>query len=103
MMVSRLLAIILLVALVTSCSGSKHTIASSQQTTPVLPTGSPAQSQPPLAPSYTRVLITAPPTTLSLDTFYKKYTDAWGIPIVSSQKVPDDALLVARDIVNYML
>ncbi|HVG40376.1 MAG TPA: hypothetical protein VM888_02100, partial [Chitinophagaceae bacterium] len=30
-------------------------------------------------------------------------SDAFGIPIVSSEKVPDAALLMARDIVNYML
>ncbi|TDX02009.1 glycoside hydrolase [Dinghuibacter silviterrae] len=45
----------------------------------------------------------APPDSLGLDTFYKKYTDAGGIPIVSSEKAPDTALIVARDIVNYML
>jgi len=53
--------------------------------------------------SYTQEVIGSPPEVLSLDTFYKKYTDAFGIPIVSSEKVPDDALLIARDIVNYML
>jgi hypothetical protein len=48
-------------------------------------------------------MVTPPPATLSLDSFYKKYADAFGIPIVSSEKVPDDALLIARDIVNFML
>jgi hypothetical protein len=43
------------------------------------------------------------PATLTLDPFYKKHTDALGIPVVSSEKVPDDALLMARDIVIYML
>jgi hypothetical protein len=56
-----------------------------------------------LVPDYEQIMVTAPPSTLSVDTFYKKYADAFGIPIVSSEKVPDDALLVARDIVNYML
>ena len=50
--------------------------------------------------SYNQEVIGSPPVVLSLDTFYKKYTDAFGIPIVSSEKVPDDALLIARDIVN---
>jgi hypothetical protein len=36
-------------------------------------------------------------------TFYKKYVDAHGIPVISSEKVPDAALLMARDIVIYML
>jgi hypothetical protein len=35
--------------------------------------------------------------------FYKKYADAMGIPVLASGKVPDAALLVARDIVNAML
>ncbi|NTS40992.1 glycoside hydrolase [Flavisolibacter sp. BT320] len=48
-------------------------------------------------------MVTTPPAALNLDTFYKNYSDAYGIPIVSSEKVPVDALLVARDIVNYML
>lgn len=48
-------------------------------------------------------MIIPPPDSLKLDTFYKKYTDAFGIPIMSSDKVPDDALLIARDIINYML
>jgi hypothetical protein len=56
-----------------------------------------------LVASYEQAMITSPPASLSLDSFYKKYTDAFGIPIVSSGKVPDDALLIARDIVNYML
>lgn len=57
----------------------------------------------PLVSDYKAAMITPPPAALTLDTFYKKYADAFGIPIVSSEKVPDDALLMARDIVNYML
>jgi hypothetical protein len=38
-----------------------------------------------------------------IDPFYQKYADALGIPVVASEKVPDAALLVARDIVNTML
>lgn len=53
--------------------------------------------------SFSGAVIATPPAELKLDTFYKKYTDAFGIPVVSSYKVPDDALLVARDIINYML
>ncbi len=52
---------------------------------------------------YASAVISAPPATLSLDSFYKKYVDALGIPVVSSDKVPDAALLVARDIVVHML
>jgi hypothetical protein len=56
-----------------------------------------------LITAYNKTMITPPPSILGLDSFYKKYSDAFGIPIVSSNKVPDDALLIARDIVNYML
>jgi hypothetical protein len=56
-----------------------------------------------LVEKFSNAVIGIPPSELKLDSFYKKYTDAYGIPIVSSHKVPDDALLVARDIVNYML
>ncbi|MGH9888110.1 MAG: hypothetical protein ACREBE_21435, partial [bacterium] len=34
---------------------------------------------------------------------YAKYADAGGIPVLASLKVPDEALLVARDIINHML
>ena len=53
--------------------------------------------------SYAQHIIGKPAAQLGLDTFYKKHVDAYGIPIVSSSKVPDDALLIAKDIVNYML
>jgi hypothetical protein len=43
------------------------------------------------------------PESLGVNPFYKKYTDALGIPVIASEKVPDAALLAARDIVNAML
>ena len=44
------------------------------------------------------------PAWLDVDTtFYAKYVDALGIPVLSSEKVPDAALLVMRDIINTML
>jgi hypothetical protein len=57
----------------------------------------------PLIQDYVRAAISTPPPSLGLDPFYKKHTDALGIPILSSEKVPDAALLVARDIVIHML
>jgi hypothetical protein len=57
----------------------------------------------PLIQDYVGANIGAPPADLMLDPFYKKYTDALGIPITSSDIVPDAALLVARDIVIHML
>ncbi len=44
-----------------------------------------------------------PPSSLGLDAFYEKYVGADGLPIVASSKVPDAALLRARDIIQDML
>ena len=59
-------------------------------------TGAPVE----LITDYTKASIATVPESLGLNPFYKKYTDAMGIPVVASEKVPDAALLVARDIVN---
>src|SRR5262245_5033028 len=40
---------------------------------------------------------------LKLDPFYKKYTDAKGLPVLSSEKVSDPALLEAVYLINQML
>jgi hypothetical protein len=53
--------------------------------------------------SYAARLIGAPPASLKLDGFYRRYVDAAGLPIVSSNVVPDAALLTARDIAVAML
>ena len=47
--------------------------------------------------------ITAPPPGLKADSFYTRYVAAAGIPILSSSKVPDAALLAAHDIVAGMV
>lgn len=63
-----------------------------------------AQQRPgdaPLLSDYVRASIAAPPP--GFDPFYAKAADAAGIPILGSAAVSDDALLVARDIVNEML
>jgi hypothetical protein len=57
----------------------------------------------PLIRDYVSVVVGPPPASLGLDPFYGKHADALGIPVVASAKVPDAALLVARDIVIHML
>lgn len=52
---------------------------------------------------YFQRMISAPPDSLQLDPFYKKYCSALGIPVVCSAKTPDAALLTARDIIDNML
>lgn len=62
-------------------------------------TGKPVE----LISNYLKAVVGPVPESLGVSPFYKKYVDAQGIPVLSSEKVPDDALLVARDIVNTML
>ena len=45
---------------------------------------------------------TSVPTTLGIDTFYQKYVDANGIPIVSSANVSDEALIRARKVITQL-
>ncbi|HET9267872.1 MAG TPA: hypothetical protein VFO31_06895, partial [Vicinamibacterales bacterium] len=54
-------------------------------------------------PSYVGAMVTPPPSELKLDPFYTKYADAAGIPVVASEEVRSDAVLMLRDIVNHML
>jgi hypothetical protein len=65
----------------------------------------PDQPQPdqPLIGDYVKANIASVPAALGYDPFYKKYVNALGIPVVSSERTPDAALLVARDIVIHML
>jgi len=46
--------------------------------------------------------VTPPPSVLGLDPFYRKHLDAGGLPIVSSERVPDLALREAQTIVLRM-
>lgn len=56
-----------------------------------------------LIADYVRANVGPVPESLGVSPFYTKYVDALGIPVLASEKVPDAALLVARDIVNAML
>jgi alpha-glucosidase len=47
--------------------------------------------------------VAAVPQALNLPPFYKKYLDAYGISIISSQNVSNEALLTAREIITGML
>lgn len=50
-----------------------------------------------------RYVVSAPPTGMKLDPFYKKYTNANGYPIISSEKVNDYALKEAAYLIDLML
>ncbi len=54
-------------------------------------------------PSEDRSNVGTPPRSLHLASFYKKYVDAAGLPIVSSGRVPDRALRIAADLASQML
>ena len=47
--------------------------------------------------------ITAPPKSLNIPSFYKKYVDCGGLPIVSSEKVPDAALFRVAELADKIL
>jgi hypothetical protein len=61
------------------------------------------EQEKPFIQDYIKAVVGAPPASLGVDPFYRKYADALGIAILSSEKVPDAALLVARDIAIHML
>ena len=42
----------------------------------------PAKQGQPIISDYAQAMIATPPASLELDSFYKKYTDAYGIPVV---------------------
>jgi len=64
----------------------------------------PAAPAPPDASADAAALeVTAPPTSLDLPDFYKKYVSAGGYPVVASEKVSDWALKEAAYLVNMML
>lgn len=48
-------------------------------------------------------VISSPPSEMGLDSFYEKYIDAWGVAIVSSVKVSDEALYSVQKKVRQML
>ena len=58
---------------------------------------------PPSGPGMTACSIASPPSGLHLPPFYKKYCVAAGIPIASSERVPDAALRMAAEILSHML
>ena len=62
----------------------------------------PPTPTPTLAPTPTPAL-PPPPAELDLNPFYEKYLDAYGLPIVSSSKVADEALHRAKEIIEDML
>lgn len=73
-------------------------------TSPTLPADRPK----PVVDTYLSYVVTAPPPEIverfKLDTaFYKKYADANGYPVLASAKVPDAALAIVRDQINYLL
>ena len=83
--------------------GGARTIPSKVPITPVIALlmGFSACATPMPAPPLPAA-ISPPPAALHLDPFYAKYLDAEGIPITTSARTPDAALLAARDIVVTM-
>ncbi|MDE0579596.1 MAG: hypothetical protein OXI29_06945 [bacterium] len=61
------------------------------------------ESEPTAEPEQQFSPLGRPPGGLRLDSFYQKYLDAFGIPIVSSAAVPDRAHYQARDVLRDVL
>ena len=71
-------------------------------------TASPRQAEPDIAATSVHEIdgltkITVPPPYLNLDSFYKKYLDASGIPIIGSENIPDEAFFAVQKVVNKMV
>jgi hypothetical protein len=66
-------------------------------------TSPPPPKDKPVADMTAKTTLSPPPAALGLSSFYKKHLDAAGMPIVSSARVPDRALTVAREVVLGML
>lgn len=47
--------------------------------------------------------IIAPPNEVNLNSYYKKYLNCGGIPIIGSDAVPDEAMYIAEETLNFML
>ncbi len=78
------------------------------QMRPFTPPKLPADRPKPIVDDYLKYVVTAPPPEIierfKLDTtYYTKYADANGYPILGSSKVSDAAIAIVRDQVNYML
>lgn len=58
--------------------------------------------QPIIASTPEKGRITTPPASLKLDPFYKKYINANGIHIISSHRVPDEALQAAYRTITFL-
>ncbi|MEI6246819.1 MAG: hypothetical protein WCQ64_17465, partial [Acidobacteriota bacterium] len=86
---------VLVAALLASVTLAAQTSAPRKGSMPVRPHTGPA-----IVTDFAAAMLTPPPADLGLDPFYKKYADAYGLPIVSSELVPDTTLLMARDIVR---
>lgn len=52
---------------------------------------------------YKSCTIIAPPAAVSLNSYYKKYLNCSGIPVIGSNNVPDEALTSVNDVVEFML
>ncbi|MBP8274455.1 MAG: glycoside hydrolase [Acidobacteria bacterium] len=98
MRLMRPTVVLIAIAMATVTLSAQSATPQSKGSMPVRPHTGPA-----IVTDFPSFMVTPPPAELGLDPFYKKYADAFGIPIVGSERLPDTALLMARDIVNYML
>ena len=76
-------------------------LASAKTPTPA-PTSTPVPTNTPI-PTAKAATVLPPPDSLGIDPFYEKYLDAGEIAVIGSERVPDEALIKARQMVAEML
>lgn len=67
------------------------------------PTSTPSLTPTPASTPAANAFVSAPPNSLGVHSYYRKYLDAGGIPILSSSEVTDEELYQTRDTILAML
>ncbi len=67
------------------------------------PTSTPSLTPTPTSTTAASDSVSAPPNSLGVHSYYRKYLDAGGIPILSSSEVTDEELYQTRDTIQAML
>ena len=72
-------------------------------TSGLTPTSTPSLTPTPTSTPAASAGVSAPPSSLNVHSYYRKYLDVGGIPILSSNEVTDEELYQARDTILAML
>ncbi len=67
------------------------------------PTSTPSLTPTPMSTPAASAFVSAPPDSLGVHSYYRKYLDAGGVPVLSSNEVTDEELYQTRDTILAML